>query len=157
MLVWWLNAFLSFCDARFERHRRGRGLPQECIRRNWNTLSTSLKEGAQGHSYSRQAIYLLHIWILLLYYALLTPAFLFMHCFLYCYWSLDSNSWWLSSTSQLDIIHWDDTYYDLFNTPHIRDLMVSIKVFGKLVVEPKTLGLGLLSGIFLKMVSKTLE
>jgi hypothetical protein len=35
--------------------------------------------------------------------------------------------------------------------------MVSIKVFGKLVVEPKTLGLALLSGNFLKMISKTLE
>jgi hypothetical protein len=35
--------------------------------------------------------------------------------------------------------------------------MVSIKVFGKLVVEPKTLGLGLLSGKILKMVLKTLE
>jgi hypothetical protein len=35
--------------------------------------------------------------------------------------------------------------------------MVSIKVFGKLVVEPKTLGLGLLSGKISKMVSKTLE
>jgi hypothetical protein len=46
MLVWELNAFLSFCDARFERHRRGRGLPQECIRRKWNTLITSFKEGA---------------------------------------------------------------------------------------------------------------
>jgi hypothetical protein len=51
MLVWWLNAFLSFCDARFERHRRGRGLPQECIGRKWNTLSTCFKEGAEGHSY----------------------------------------------------------------------------------------------------------
>jgi hypothetical protein len=35
--------------------------------------------------------------------------------------------------------------------------MVSIKVFGKLVVEPKTLGMGLLSGKISKMVSKTLE
>jgi hypothetical protein len=35
--------------------------------------------------------------------------------------------------------------------------MVTIKVFGKLVVEPKTLGLGLLSGKISKMVSKTLE
>jgi hypothetical protein len=35
--------------------------------------------------------------------------------------------------------------------------MVSIKVFGKLVVDPKTLGLGLLSGKISKMVSKTLE
>jgi hypothetical protein len=34
MLVWWLNTFLLFCDARFERHRRGRGLPQECIWRS---------------------------------------------------------------------------------------------------------------------------
>jgi hypothetical protein len=77
--------------------------------------------------------------------------------FLYCYYSLDSNSWRLSSTSRLDIIHRDDTSCDLFNTPLIRDLMVSIKVFGKLVVEPKTLGLGLLSGKISKMFSKTLE
>jgi hypothetical protein len=35
--------------------------------------------------------------------------------------------------------------------------MVSIKVFGKLVVEPKTLGLGSLSGRISKMVLKTLE
>jgi hypothetical protein len=35
--------------------------------------------------------------------------------------------------------------------------MISIEVFGKLVVEPKTLGLGILSGKILKMVSKTLE
>jgi hypothetical protein len=35
--------------------------------------------------------------------------------------------------------------------------MVSIKVFGKLVVEPKTLGLGLLSGKISKMALKTLE
>jgi hypothetical protein len=41
--------------------------------------------------------------------------------------------------------------------PLIRDLMVSIKVFGKLVVEPKTLGLGTLSGKISKMFSKTLE
>jgi hypothetical protein len=34
--------------------------------------------------------------------------------------------------------------------------MVSIKVFGKLVVEPKTLGLGALSGKISKMFSKTL-
>jgi hypothetical protein len=40
--------------------------------------------------------------------------------------------------------------------PYIRDLMVSIKVFGKLVVEPKTLGLGALSGKILKMFLKTL-
>jgi hypothetical protein len=41
--------------------------------------------------------------------------------------------------------------------PYLRDLMVSIKVFGKLVVEPKTLGLGTLSGKISKMFSKTLE
>jgi hypothetical protein len=35
--------------------------------------------------------------------------------------------------------------------------MVSIKVFGKLVVEPKTLGFGILSGNISKMFSKTLE
>jgi hypothetical protein len=35
--------------------------------------------------------------------------------------------------------------------------MVSIQVFGKLVVEPKTLGLGILLGSILKMISKTLE
>jgi hypothetical protein len=35
--------------------------------------------------------------------------------------------------------------------------MISIEVFGKLVVEPKTLGLGILSGKISKMVSKTLE
>jgi hypothetical protein len=35
--------------------------------------------------------------------------------------------------------------------------MISIKVFGKLVMEPKTLGLGLLSGKISKMFSKTLE
>jgi hypothetical protein len=83
--------------------------------------------------------------------------FLLCIVFLYCYYSLDSNSWRLSSTSRLDIICRDDTPCDLFNTPLIRDLMVSIKVFGKLVVEPKTLGLGILSGNFLKMFTKTLE
>jgi hypothetical protein len=46
---------------------------------------------------------------------------------------------------------------DLFNTPLIRDLIISIKVFGKLVVEPKTLGLGILFGKISKMFSKTLE
>jgi hypothetical protein len=35
--------------------------------------------------------------------------------------------------------------------------MISIKVFGKFIVEPKTLGLGILSGKILKMFSKTLE
>jgi hypothetical protein len=35
--------------------------------------------------------------------------------------------------------------------------MVSIEVLGKLVVEPKTLGLGILSGKISKMFSKTLE
>jgi hypothetical protein len=35
--------------------------------------------------------------------------------------------------------------------------MVSIKVLGKLVVEPKTLGLGILSGKISKIFSKTLE
>jgi hypothetical protein len=36
--------------------------------------------------------------------------------------------------------------------------MISIEVFGKLVVEQKkTLGLGILSGRFLKMFSNTLE
>jgi hypothetical protein len=34
MLVWWLNAFILFPDARFERYQIGRGLPQECIRRS---------------------------------------------------------------------------------------------------------------------------
>jgi hypothetical protein len=34
--------------------------------------------------------------------------------------------------------------------------MVSIKVLGKLVVEPKTLGLGILSGKISKMFSKIL-
>jgi hypothetical protein len=38
--------------------------------------------------------------------------------------------------------------------PIIRDLMVSIKVFGKLIVEPKTLGLGILSGKISKMFRK---
>jgi hypothetical protein len=90
-----------------------------------------------GTSQPRQAIYLMHIWILLLSYALLTLALLLMHYLLYCYWSLDSNSWWLSSTSQLDIILWDETYIDLFNIPSIRDLMTSINVFVKLIVEPK--------------------
>jgi hypothetical protein len=52
--------------------------------------------------------------------------------------------------SRLDILHRDDTPCDLFNTPLIRDMMISIKVFGKLVVEPKTLGLGVLSGKILK-------
>jgi hypothetical protein len=55
------------------------------------------------------------------------------------------------------VIHRDDTPCDLFNTPLIRDLMISIKVIGKLVVEPKTLGLGILSGKILKMFTKTLE
>jgi hypothetical protein len=86
-----------------------------------------------------------------------TPAFLLCIVFLYCYYPLDSNSWRLSSTSRLDIIHGDDTPCDLFNTPLIRDLMISIKVFGKLVVEPKTLGLGILSGRISKMFPKTLE
>jgi hypothetical protein len=40
--------------------------------------------------------------------------------------------------------------------PYIRDLMISIKVFGKLVVEPKTLGWETLGKVS-KMVSKTLE
>jgi hypothetical protein len=35
--------------------------------------------------------------------------------------------------------------------------MASIKVIGKLVVEPKTLGMGTLSGRISKMLSKTLE
>jgi hypothetical protein len=35
--------------------------------------------------------------------------------------------------------------------------MVSIKVLGTLIVEPKTLGLGILSGKILKMFPKTLE
>jgi hypothetical protein len=39
----------------------------------------------------------------------------------------------------------------------MRDLMISINVFGKLVVEPKTLGLGILSGKISKMFSETLE
>jgi hypothetical protein len=68
----------------------------------------------------------------------------FLSCilFLYCYYSQDNNSWRLSSTSRLDILHRGDTPCDLFNTPLIRDVMISIKVFRKLVVEPKTLGLG---------------
>jgi hypothetical protein len=41
--------------------------------------------------------------------------------------------------------------------PYIRDLMVIIKVFGKLVVEPKTLGMGTLSRKISKMFLKTLE
>jgi hypothetical protein len=41
--------------------------------------------------------------------------------------------------------------------PYISDLMASIKVIGKLVVEPKTLGMGTLSGRISKMLSKTLE
>jgi hypothetical protein len=35
--------------------------------------------------------------------------------------------------------------------------MSSIKVIGKLVVEPKTLGMGILSGKISKMFSETLE
>jgi hypothetical protein len=35
--------------------------------------------------------------------------------------------------------------------------MISINVFGKLVVEPKTLGMGILPGKILKMFLKTLE
>jgi hypothetical protein len=35
--------------------------------------------------------------------------------------------------------------------------MISIKVFGKIVVEPKTVGLGILSGKISKMFLKTLE
>jgi hypothetical protein len=35
--------------------------------------------------------------------------------------------------------------------------MVSIKVLGKFVVEPKTLGLGILCEKILEMFSKTLE
>jgi hypothetical protein len=70
-----------------------------------------------GTSQPRQAIYLMHIWILLLLYALLTLIPLLMHYILYCYWPLDSNRWWLSSTSQLDIILWDDTYCNLLQHP----------------------------------------
>jgi hypothetical protein len=46
-----------------------------------------------------------------------TTVFLIMHCFLYCSYSLCSNSWRLNSTSRLDIIHRDDTPCDLLNTP----------------------------------------
>jgi hypothetical protein len=130
--VWTLYAWVltmccyHFSGDRFERRvcggRRGLWIPG---RRR------------PGTSQPRRAIYLMHIWILLLLYALLTLIPLLMHYILYCYWPLDSNSWWLSSTSQLDIILWDDTYCDLCNTSSIRDLMASINVFGKLVVEPK--------------------
>jgi hypothetical protein len=41
--------------------------------------------------------------------------------------------------------------------PYIRDLMDSIKVLGKLVVEPKNSRMGTLSGKISKMFSKTLE
>jgi hypothetical protein len=40
--------------------------------------------------------------------------------------------------------------------PYIRDLMVSINVFGKLVMEPKTLGLGTLSERISKMLFENL-
>jgi hypothetical protein len=62
-----------------------------------------------GTSHSRQAIYLLHTWILIIHFALFYYCFLIMHCFVYCYYSLYNNSWWLSSTSRLDIIYRDDT------------------------------------------------
>jgi hypothetical protein len=69
-----------------------------------------------GTSHSRQAIYLLHTWILIFHFALFYYCFLVMHCFLYCYYSLYSNSWRLSSTSRLDIIYRDDTL-DTYSTP----------------------------------------
>jgi hypothetical protein len=131
MLVWWLNAFLSFCDARFERHRRGRGLPQECIRRKWNTLSTSFNEGAQGHSYSRQAIYLLHTWIQIIHFALFYYCFLIMHGFyiaIILYIAIVDDL-----APQVDLISSIEmTPLVTYSTPlFTRDLMVSINALGK--------------------------
>jgi hypothetical protein len=42
--------------------------------------------------------------------------FYYYALFLYCYYSLYSNSWRLSSTSRLDIIYRDDTL-DTYTTP----------------------------------------
>jgi hypothetical protein len=56
----------------------------------------------------------------------------------YCY-SSHSNYCWLSSTSQIVIIRRDNTFGHLFNTPFSNGLMLSIKAFGKLLAEPKTL------------------
>jgi hypothetical protein len=82
---------------------------------------------------------LLHIWILIIHFAL------FYYSSSYALFSilllpLYSNSWRLSSTSQFVIIYIKMKPLTPIQHPYIRDLMVSIKVFGKLVVEPKTLG-----------------
>jgi hypothetical protein len=70
-----------------------------------------------GTRWPRQAIYLLHTWTLIFHLALFLLLF-FLLCivFQYCYDSLYSNSWRLSSTSRLDIIHRDDTL-DAYTTP----------------------------------------
>jgi hypothetical protein len=49
----------------------------------------------------------------------------------------------------------DDTF-DTYSIPESRDPMISIEVFGKLVVEPKTLGLGILFGKIFENVFKHL-
>jgi hypothetical protein len=92
-----------------------------------------------GTRWPRQAIYLLHTWILIFHFALFYYYFLIMHCFLYCYYpyiaivgDLAPHVNLISSVEMTPLIP--------IQHPYIGDLMISTKVFGKLVVEPKTLG-----------------
>jgi hypothetical protein len=109
-----------------------------------------------GTSQPRQAIYLLHIWILIIHFALFYSSSSYA-LFSILLLPLYSNSWRLSSTSRFVIIYIKMTPLTPIQHPYIRDLMVSIKVFGKLVVEPKTLGWENSRKNFEKRFSKTLE
>jgi hypothetical protein len=111
-----------------------------------------------GTSHSRQAIYLLHIWILLLHLALLYYYFSYYALFFYIvvilYIAIVGDL-----APQVDLISSIQmTPLVTYSTPPlIRDLIVSIIVFGKLVVEPKTLGWEHSLKRFWKCFLKTLE
>jgi hypothetical protein len=91
-----------------------------------------------GTSQPRQAIYLLHIWILLSNYALFITIFFLCIVF------------YVAIVPYIAIVDDLAPQVDLISSikmtpltpnqhPCIRDLMISIKVFGQLVVEPKKL------------------
>jgi hypothetical protein len=114
--------------------------------------------GWSGTSQPRQAIYLLHIWILLSHYALFYSCFHYYALFfLYCYYSLNSNSWRLSSASRFIIIYEGWHLWHLLNTPESRDSMISIEVFGKTCSGAKNSRMGKTLWKVSKMVAKTLE
>jgi hypothetical protein len=97
MYAWMLIVcvVVSFSGDRIERWLCGGG---------WSVWVSG--GGWSGTSQPRQAIYLLHIWILLSHYALFYSCFHhYALFFLYCYYSLNSNSWRLSSTSRFVIIY----------------------------------------------------